>query len=64
MMDGLVKITKEEFDEHFENCPDFLCVLVPEFYHTIVMRSTSSEIVAYKDFNGECFSRTCYWRVS
>lgn len=63
MMNGLVGITPEEFESYFEECHDFVCAYLPEFYHLIAMRKESFEVVAYRDANGECFSRSCYWRA-
>lgn len=63
MMNGLVPITNSEFEMYFEESPDFVCVYVPEFYHLIAVRKESNTIAAYKDANGECFTRTMYWKI-
>jgi hypothetical protein len=64
MMDGLVKITSEELDKYICACDEFMLIDPCIYGLDIYLQKSDLSIVAYQDPNGDCFSRTCYWRIS
>ena len=64
MLNGLIPISTEEYKEYIQSCKDFYYRLDINDGASFAFRTDSDLLVAYQDKNGDCFSRTVYWRVT
>ncbi len=62
MMNGLVSIDAADFSQYFEKNKEYYYLFDLEGRGSFVF-NRDNKVVAYKDKDGECFSRSCYWRV-
>ena len=59
----MIEISDDDFDSYIRKCSDFRGVDVDVYELELYCRKDTEQVVAYRDTDGKCYSKTLYWKV-